>query len=169
MLTARRTTSPPDFSGSTLSRTKNQASRDDGLNPMDLTDRQPLPDLTARFRYKKSLFRKEMVETRLFGLDQYGCILKTDKVFEPGDTIQFDLVMKMPFENISAEGLEGLVVEVRKHCSNFFYSLDFLNTAEKTDADMRGKLERIQEVLARKQTLKSRREQPGTTGATQTA
>lgn len=138
------------------------------MDRMDLTSTQPLPDLTARFRFKKGLFRKELIESRIFGLDEYGCILKTDKVFEPGDTLQFDLIMQMPFDNIEAEGLQGLVVEVRKHCSNFFYSIDFAASQTRTDADLRGKLGRIQEVLERKQSLRSRRSQSGS-GATQLA
>lgn len=128
------------------------------MDRLDLAVTQPLPDLTARFRLKRGLFRKETVESRVFGLDQYGCILKTDKIFEPGDTLQFDLIMKMPFENIQAEGLQGLVVEVKKHCSNFFYSIDFSGPPS---ADLDSKLARIQEVLNRKQTLRSRRGHPG--------
>lgn len=138
------------------------------MDRIDVTATQPLPDLTAHFLFKKGLFRKERVESRLFGLDQYGCVLKTDKIFEPGDTLQFDLIMKMPFDNIEAEGLQGLVVEARKHCSNFFYSIDFVNSGTRSDAEIRGKLERIKEVLERKQTLRSRRSQPGA-NATQLA
>ena len=87
---------------------------------------EELPDLVARFRIRHGIFRKETVEARLYELDSYGCVMKTDKLFEPGDTVVLDLVMDMPFEEIRAEGLTGLVTEKRKHCSNFFYSLDFV-------------------------------------------
>ena len=55
---------------------------------------EPLPDLVAtRVRRDCSA---ATVEAGLFELDDYGCVLKTDKVFEPGDSLVFDLVMDMP-------------------------------------------------------------------------
>ena len=74
---------------------------------------EELPDLVARFRIRHGIFRKETVEARLYELDSYGCVMKTDKLFEPGDTVVLDLVMDMPFEEIRAEGLTGLVTEKR--------------------------------------------------------
>lgn len=130
------------------------------MDRIDLNVQDPLPDLLARFRLKRGLFRKEMVESPLFGLDQYGCVFKTDKIFEAGDTIQFDLVMHMPFEDIEAEALQGLVVEVKKHCSNFFYSIDFIQSPARQSSEIVEKLGRIQEVLDRKQVLRSRRGRP---------
>lgn len=47
---------------------------------------EELPDLVARFRVRHGLFRKETVEARLYELDSYGCVMKTDKLFSPGDT-----------------------------------------------------------------------------------
>ncbi|RBP19565.1 hypothetical protein DET50_1411 [Marinobacter pelagius] len=61
---------------------------------------EALPDLIARFRIKQGLFRKELVEASVFELDSYGCVMKTDKVFEPGDSLTLDLVMDMPFEEM---------------------------------------------------------------------
>ncbi len=116
---------------------------------------EALPDLTARFRIRHGLFRKEIVEAALYELDSYGCVMKTDKVFNPGDTIILDLVMDMPFDEIRAEGVSGLVTERRKHCSNFFYSIDFVEFSK--GSPLADKLSRIREVLSRKQSLKSRR------------
>ncbi|MDX1457046.1 MAG: hypothetical protein R3276_05615 [Marinobacter sp.] len=118
---------------------------------------EALPDLIARFRIKQGLFRKELVEAQLFDLDQYGCVLKTDKVFNPGDTLQFELVMDMPFENIRAEGISGLITERRKHCSNFFYSIDFIENTSGKQPSICEQLKRIRDVLRKKQSLRSRR------------
>ncbi|HLT13772.1 MAG TPA: hypothetical protein VK006_06720 [Marinobacter sp.] len=118
---------------------------------------EELPDIVARFRFRHGLFRREQVEARLYELDSYGCVMKTDKLFEPGDTVTLDLVMDMPFEKIRAEGIPGLVTEKRKHCSNFFYSIDFANLDARDDSPQSEKLRRIREVLLKKQSLKSRR------------
>lgn len=118
---------------------------------------EALPDLVARFRVRHGLFRKELVEASLYELDAYGCVLKTDKVFDPGDTIMLDVVMDMPFDQIRAEGVSGLVTERRKHCSNFFYSIDFVEPDSGNRSALSEKLRRIREVLSKKQSLKSRR------------
>lgn len=125
----------------------------------------PLPDLLARFTLKKGLFRKEVVEASLFDLNQFGCVLKTDKVFEPGETLGLELEMSMPFENLLASGLTGLITERRKYCSNFFYSIDFIGSDYRPKADNSDQLRRIRDVLDRKQSLLSRRENTGV-GAT---
>lgn len=116
---------------------------------------EELPDLVARFRVRHGLFRKETVEARLYELNGYGCVMKTDKIFEPGDTVVLDLIMDMPFDEITAEGLSGLVTERRKHCSNFFYSLDF--NKDNVNPSLVARLHRIVDVLIKKQTLRSRR------------
>lgn len=118
---------------------------------------EALPDLIAQFRVKQGLFRKELVEAALYELDAYGCVMKTDKVFNPGDTLVLDLVMDMPFDKIRAEGVSGLVTERRKHCSNYFYSIDFVEFDTGSKAHLPEKLRRIREVLSKKQSLKSRR------------
>ncbi|MBW0146255.1 hypothetical protein [Marinobacter arenosus] len=118
---------------------------------------ESLPDLSAQFRVRQGLFRKELVEADLYELDAYGCVLKTDKVFNPGDTLVLDLIMDMPFDEIRAEGVSGLVTERRKHCSNFFYSIDFVEIDSEKDSPLAEKLRRIREVLSKKQSLKSRR------------
>lgn len=118
---------------------------------------EALPDLVARFRVRQGLFRKEWVHAELFELDSYGCVMKTDKMFNPGDTIVLDLIMDMPFDKIRAENLTGLVTERRKHCSNFFYSIDFADLKFDGDTALEEKLRRIREVLSKKQSLKSRR------------
>ncbi|MBU2955781.1 hypothetical protein [Marinobacter sp. F3R08] len=117
---------------------------------------EALPDLVARFRIRHGLFRKENVEAALYELDGYGCVMKTDKVFNPGDTVVLELVMDMPFDKIRAEGISGLVTERRKHCSNFFYSIDFVEL-DSNGSSSSEKLRRIREVLSKKQSLKSRR------------
>lgn len=123
-----------------------------------------LPDLIARFTLRKGLFRKETVEARLFDLNQFGCVLKTDKVFEPGDTLGLELEMAMPFGNLEAKGLTGLVTERRKYCSNFFYSIDFIGNDYRPRAETSDQLARIREVLDRKRTLLSRREGGSSSG-----
>lgn len=128
---------------------------------------EELPDIVARFRVRHGLFRKETVEARLYELDSYGCVMKTDKLFNPGDTIILDLIMDMPFEEIRAEGLSGLVTEKRKHCSNFFYSIDFVQFESSDDSPLADKVRRIREVLLKKQSLKSRRSSNSTTGLRQ--
>ncbi|MAO13460.1 hypothetical protein [Marinobacter sp.] len=130
---------------------------------------EELPDLVARFRVRHGLFRKETVEARLYELDSYGCVMKTDKLFNPGDTITLDLIMDMPFEEIRAEGVTGLVTEKRKHCSNFFYSIDFFQLESGDNSPLSDKLRRIREVLLKKQSLKSRRSPNTTNGMRQLA
>ncbi|AMQ87413.1 hypothetical protein [Marinobacter sp. LQ44] len=130
---------------------------------------EELPDLVARFRVRRGLFRKETVEARLYELDSYGCVMKTDKLFNPGDTITLDLIMDMPFEEIRAEGVTGLVTEKRKHCSNFFYSIDFFQLESGDNSPLSDKLRRIREVLLKKQSLKSRRSSNTTNGMRQLA
>lgn len=119
--------------------------------------KEALPDLVARFKVRQGLFRKERVHAEIFELDSYGCVMKTDKMFNPGDTIVLDLIMDMPFDKIRAENLTGLVTERRKHCSNFFYSIDFADLKSDGDTALEEKLRRIREVLSKKQSLKSRR------------
>ena len=130
---------------------------------------EELPDLVARFRIRHGIFRKETVEARLYELDSYGCVMKTDKLFEPGDNVVLDLVMDMPFEEIRAEGLTGLVTEKRKHCSNFFYSLDFVELNARDESPLSDKLRRIREVVLKKQSLKSRRGSSPASGMRQMA
>ncbi|WP_144776804.1 hypothetical protein [Marinobacter maritimus] len=119
--------------------------------------KEALPDLVARFRIRQGLFRKEQVEAALFELDAYGCVMKTDKMFNPGDTVVLDLIMDMPFDKIRAENITGLITERRKHCSNFFYSIDFVELKSDGGTALEEKLRRIREVLSKKQSLKSRR------------
>lgn len=131
---------------------------------------EALPDLFAQFNVKQGLFRRrERVQAALFELDDYGCVMKTDKLFEPGDSIVLDLIMKMPFDNIRADGITGLVTERRKHCSNYFYSVDFseLNVGDKTVFS--GNLRRIRDVLGKKQSLRSRRTPGPSSGSRQPA
>lgn len=131
---------------------------------------EALPDLFAQFNVKQGLFRRrERVQAALFELDDYGCVMKTDKLFEPGDTILFDLVMEMPFDDIRANGINGLVTERRKHCSNFFYSVDFSELNVGDNAVFSGKLRRIRDVLGKKQSLKSRRTTGPSSSVRQTA
>ena len=130
---------------------------------------EPLPDLTVQFQIRHGLFRKELVVATLYELDAYGCVMKTDKVFEPGDTIVLDLIMKMPLDNICAEGISGLVTERRKHCSNFFYVIDFSNINIEKNATQTEKLRRIRDILSKKQSLKSRRSPGATSGMRQLA
>ncbi|MEX2473814.1 hypothetical protein [Marinobacter sp.] len=131
---------------------------------------EALPDLIARFRIKRGLFRKETVEASLFELDNYGCILKTDKIFSPGDTVVLDLILDMPFENIQAEGLTGLVTERTKHCSNFFYAIDFFDFTDAKTSPLSDKLRRIRDVVNKKRSLRSRRTTSGpASGIQQTA
>lgn len=126
----------------------------------DNTYHTPLPDLVARFTLRKGLFRRELVEARLFDLNQFGCVLKTDKVFEPGETLGLELEMQMPFENLQASGLTGLITERRKYCSNFFYFVDLITSNYRPKTERSEQLERIREVLDRKKSLLSRRENP---------
>lgn len=130
---------------------------------------EPLPDLTANFQIKRGLFRKERIVASLFDFDQYGCVIKTDKIFNPGDTLVLTLVMDMPFEAIRMEGLNGLITERQKHCSNFFYSIDFVGNDAQTRATESDKLNRIQAVLMKKLTLRSRRNGPSSSNMSQTA
>ncbi len=131
---------------------------------------EALPDLFAQFNVKQGLFRRrERVQAALFELDDYGCVMKTDKLFEPGDTLLFDLVMEMPFDNIRADSINGLVTERRKHCSNFFYSVDFSKLNIEHNAGFSAKLRRIRDVLGKKQSLKSRRTTGPSSSIRQTA
>lgn len=118
---------------------------------------EALPDLVAQFHIKRGLFRRERVEAAVFELDNFGCVMKTDKVFNPGDTVVLDLIMEMPFDNIRADSISGLVTERRKHCSNFFYSIDFVKLHDNTSSALADKLKRIRDVVRKKQSLKSRR------------
>ena len=80
-----------------------------------------------------------------------------------------DLVMDMPFDEIRAENLSGLVTERRKHCSNFFYSIDFVESDPNGTSSTSEKLRRIREVLSKKQSLKSRRSSGSISGFRQMA
>ncbi|MDX1551119.1 MAG: hypothetical protein R3198_00730 [Marinobacter sp.] len=130
---------------------------------------EALPDLVAQFHVKRGLFRRERVEAALFELDNYGCVMKTDKVFNPGDTVILDLIMEMPFDNIRADGISGLVTERRKHCSNFFYSIDFVEINDHASPALSDKLKRIRDVVRKKQLLKSRRSSGPSSGLRQMA
>tara|TARA_R110002012_G_scaffold154090_1_gene314319 strand:+ start:520 stop:996 length:477 start_codon:yes stop_codon:yes gene_type:complete len=141
-----------------------QPSRERDMQNPETAFQTALPDLLARFALRKGLFRKELVEARVFDLSQFSCVLKTDKVFEPGDTLSFELEMAMPFENIEAKGLSGLITERRKYCSNFFYAVDFIGNNFQPKAEKSEQLERIREVLDRKKSLLSRREGPSQPG-----
>lgn len=116
-----------------------------------------LPDLRARFYFRHGLFRKELVDAPVFELDTFGCVLKSDKEFKPGDTIVLDLVMSMPIDQIRAQGINGVVIERRKHCSNFFYSVEFVDPDRQKDPELTDRLSRIRSVLSRKQSIRSRR------------
>ncbi|SDW66420.1 hypothetical protein [Marinobacter mobilis] len=118
---------------------------------------EAIPDLIACFQIRHGLFKKEVVEAQLFDLNQFGCVLKTDKVFNPGDTLQLELVMDMPIENIRAKGVSGLVTERRKHCSNFFYSIDFIKNDDGPSSTICDQLKRIRDIVRKKQSLRSRR------------
>lgn len=131
--------------------------------------KEALPDLVARFRIRQGLFRKEQVEAELFELDAYGCVMKTDKMFTPGETVVLDLIMDMPFDKIRAENVTGLITERRKHCSNFFYSIDFVDLKSDGGTALEEKLRRIREVLSKKQSLKSRRSSGSVPGFRQMA
>ena len=131
---------------------------------------EALPDLFAQFNVKRGLFRRrERVQAALFELDDFGCVMKTDKLFEPGDSIVLDLVMEMPFDDIRADGITGLVTERRKHCSNFFYSVDFSQFNAGDKAVFSEKLRRIRHVLRKKQSLRSRRTTGPSSSSRQTA
>lgn len=130
---------------------------------------EALPDLVAHFHVKRGLFRRERVEAALFELDNFGCVMKTDRVFNPGDTVVLDLIMEMPFDNIHADGISGLVTERRKHCSNFFYSIDFVEFNGQTSSVLSDKLKRIRDVVRKKQLLKSRRSTGPSSGLRQMA
>lgn len=130
---------------------------------------EPLPDLTADFQVKRGLFRKERIFARLFDFDHHGCVIKTDKIFNPGDTLTLTLVMEMPFEDIRTDRLNGLVTERQKHCSNFFYAIEFVGNDAQTRAAESDKLGRIQAVLMKKLTLRSRRNGPSSSNMSQTA
>jgi hypothetical protein len=130
---------------------------------------EALPDLVAQFHVKRGLFRREQVEAPLFELDNFGCVMKTDKLFNPGDTVVLDLIMEMPFDNIRADGISGLVTERRKHCSNFFYSIDFVENNGQASPALTDKLKRIREVVRKKQLLKSRRSSGPPSGLRQMA
>ena len=119
--------------------------------------KEALPDIRAHFQFRHRLFRKERVDVPVFELDSYGCVLKSDKVFEPGETIVLDLVMTMPVDKIRARGISGVIIERCKHCSNFFYSIEFVDPNAQKNPELADRLNRIRSVLARKQSIRSRR------------
>jgi hypothetical protein len=118
---------------------------------------EALPDLRARFHFRHGLFRKERVDVPVFELDAYGCVLKSDKVLKLGDTLILDLVMNMPVDEIYAHGIDGVIVQRRKHCSNFFYSVEFVDPGQQKNSHLNDRLSRIRSVLTRKQSIRSRR------------
>ncbi|MEH6356661.1 MAG: hypothetical protein V7760_11645 [Marinobacter sp.] len=118
---------------------------------------EALPDLRALFHFRLGLFRKERVDVPVFELDSFGCVLKSDKVFEPGDPIILDLVMTMPVEEIRAQGINGVIIQCRKHSSNFFYSIEFVDPDPQKNPYLNNRLSRIRSVLTRKQSIRSRR------------
>lgn len=116
----------------------------------------PVPDLLARFTVKRGFLRRDRIEVRVYLLQHDGCVIKSDEAFNPGDSIQLDLVLAMPFENIEASSLQGHVTDVRKYCSNFFYTIEFdLNSS---DNDITDRISRLNSVLKRKRALRQRRQ-----------
>ena len=75
---------------------------------------EALPDLVAHFHIKRGLFRRERVQAALFELDHFGCVMKTDKIFNPGDTVILDLVMEMPFDDIRADDYQAALTDFTK-------------------------------------------------------
>ena len=130
---------------------------------------EAMPDFFAQFKFKRGLFRREQVRAAVFALDDYGCVMKTDKLFEPGDTLVVDLVLEMPIDDIRADGINGLVTERQKHCSNFYYSVDFSQLNGGSNAEYVGKLRRIRDMAGKKQSLKSRRSTGPSANLNQTA
>ncbi|WP_228151134.1 hypothetical protein [Tamilnaduibacter salinus] len=123
-----------------------------------LQDRAPLPDVTARLIIRQRLFRREVVEVPVFQLDEHGGVIKTDRLFEPGDVLHFDLVLEMPFDDVRTDRLEGLVTDRIKHCSNFFYFVDFRQSSRSGQGRHYDSLDRVLELVTRKQLLKERRD-----------
>ncbi|WP_097461437.1 hypothetical protein [Mangrovitalea sediminis] len=115
----------------------------------------PVPDLLARFTVKRGFLRRDRVEAPVYSLQQQGCVIKSDEMFNPGDNVHLDLVLDMPFENIEASSLLGHVTEVRKYCSNFFYTIEFHEfSSDKTVSD---RISRLTNVIKRKRALRRRR------------
>lgn len=113
-----------------------------------------LLDLIVCFCIKWGFFCREIVEVRLFEFDNFGCVMKIDKVFNFGDIVIIDLIMDMFFENIQVEGVFGLVIECRKYCSNFFYFIDFFEFIDVGNFFLVEKLCCICEVVNKKKFLK---------------
>ena len=115
----------------------------------------PVPDLLARFTVKRGFLRRDKVEAPVYSLQHRGCVIKSDETFSPGDNVHLDLVLSMPFENIEASSLQGYVIDVRKYCSNFFYTIEFNEfSSDKTVSD---RISRLTNVIKRKRALRQRR------------
>lgn len=128
----------------------------------------PVSDLMARFSMRRGLFRREQIDVRVFALSAQHCVIKTDEEFGPGDAISITLMLTMPFENLLLEQLPGVVRNSRKHCSNFFYHIDFKLDQVRAAHTVQQRLQRMVDVIARKKALESRRqgdERPNTSSA----
>lgn len=117
----------------------------------------PLPDLFARFRIRRHLFRSEIVEAPVFRLSDDQCVFKTDRTLVPGDRLTVELILHLPFEDLVIPQLTGTVAKAKKYCSNFFCTLDF-NTPHggPLEESVPG-VHRMTEILRRKLALEQRR------------
>lgn len=127
--------------------------KDDDFDPQ-----QPLPDLVAYFKIRRSFLRRERIAVSVYALSDKGCVIKTDEAFSPGDEIRLAFSLAMPFDNASTPALLGSVRGGRKYCSNFFYRIDF-SSYNKPSAF--ADIARILELLGRKVALTHRRKGGG--------
>lgn len=117
----------------------------------------PLPDLYARFKVKRHLFRSEIVEAPVFRLSNDQCVFKTDKTLAPGDRLTVELILHLPFEDLVIPHLSGTVAKAKKYCSNFFCTLDFNTPHGEPLAEAVPGVHRMTEILRRKLALEQRR------------
>ena len=103
---------------------------------------------------KRGLLRREDIAANVYAFNGQTCVIKTDETFAPGDEIRLSLSLEMPFEGSSTPSLPGRIRNVRKYCSNFFYTVDFDREATTAAAV---EIRRIQELLDRKAALTHRR------------
>lgn len=124
------------------------------MSEQEFDPKQPLPDLSAFFKMRRGLLRRERIAVSVYALSEAGCVIKTDEAFSPGDEIRIVLSLDMPFDNPTTPALLGSVRGGRKYCSNFFYRIDFSeNNKESAFAGIR----RILDLLERKVALTHRR------------
>lgn len=92
---------------------------EDHQNPLD----QTFSELTVQIRMRRSFFKTEWVNVKLFKLSESECIIKTDEDFSRGDKVTLAVRYVMDPVSFEINELTARVLNKTKQCSCFLYEL----------------------------------------------